>query len=59
MKKKKKDGVKLKWKITFLFDLNVPFYCGDLESYKKHRQPKNIVHKNGAKKLEKLVWGAP
>ncbi len=59
MKKKIKGGIKLKWKITFPFDLHMPFYCGDLESYQKHRQPKNIVHKNGAKTIEKLVWGVP
>ncbi len=59
MKKKKEDGVKLKWKITFPFDLNIPFYCGDIKNYEEHRRPKNIVHKNGAKKLEKLMWGVP
>ncbi len=59
MKKKIENGVKLKWKITFPFDLNIPFYCGDIENYKNHRFPQNVVHKNGAKRIEKLVWGVP
>ncbi len=59
MKKKLENGTKIKWKITFPFDLNMPFYCGDIGDYQKNRQPKKIVHKNGAKKIEKLVWGVP
>ncbi len=59
MKKKIENGIKLKWKITFPFDLNVPFYCGDIAEYEKHRFPKDIKHKNGAKRIEKLVWGVP
>ncbi len=59
MKKKIENGIKLKWKITFPFDLNIPFYCGDIKNYEKYRFPKNLSHKNGAKKIEKLVWGLP
>ncbi len=59
MKKKIENGIKIKWKITFPFDLRLPFYCGDIANYQKYRQPKNIVHKNGAKRIEKLVWGVP
>ncbi len=59
MKKKIKRGLKIRWKITFPFDLNIPFFCGDIKEYETHRRPDNIVHKNGAKRLEKLVWGVP
>ncbi len=59
MKKKIENGIKLNWKITFPSDLNIPFYCGDIKNYEEHRRPKNIVDKNGAKKIEKLVWGVP
>ncbi len=59
MKKRKEKGEKLKWKITFPFDLNIPFYCGDIENYKENRKPKKIEHKNGTKGLKKLVWGVP
>ncbi len=57
MGKKTGTGKKIKWKLTFPYDLNLPFLCGDIEDYKKDRMPKEIFHKNGAKTLEKLVWG--
>ncbi len=57
MKKKIEDGITMKWIITFPFDINIPFYCGDIKEYKYYRFPQDIVHKNGAKRIEKVVWG--
>ncbi len=57
--KKKRQGVKLKWKITFPFDLKIPFLVAGVQDYKTYAMPKKIHHKNGATSLEKLVWAIP
>ncbi|MDO5718417.1 MAG: VOC family protein [Tissierellia bacterium] len=56
MKKNDESGVKLKWKITFPYDVNIPFYCA-IGNFKELGMPKEINHKNGARRIEKLVWG--
>ncbi|MDO5714346.1 MAG: VOC family protein [Tissierellia bacterium] len=56
MRKKNQEGEKLKWKITFPYDLHLPFMVAS-KSYRILMMPDKISHKNGAKKLKKLVWG--
>ncbi len=56
MKKKNVNGLKLKWKITFPRDAKFPFLVAPA-STKAHNMPKGVVHKNGAKEIEKITWG--
>ncbi len=49
------NGLKLKWKLSIPLDLNFPFL---MSAYTPNPRPKHIVHKNGAKSVSKLVWGA-
>ncbi len=53
-KRKNIDNLKLRWKLSVPFDLNIPFL---MSAYTPNPRPKSIKHANGAKSVVKLVWG--
>ncbi|MDO5732836.1 MAG: VOC family protein [Eubacteriales bacterium] len=57
---KKKDpitGAKLRWRSTFVEDLKFPFLVAT-GNFMNHAKPAVIAHRNGATRLNRVVWGA-